>query len=80
MASIYHPPDPEVYKATDSIEFLSDSFDQILNDDPDAKIVVAGDVNQLNIKEFTHQHVLQQMVKTPTRENRVLDVFLTNAP
>ena len=45
MASIYHPPDPEVYKATDLIDFLSDSCDQILHDEPDAKIVIAGDVN-----------------------------------
>ena len=44
----------------------------------DANIIIAGDINQLNIRDLISQHNLVQMVKKPTRGDRILDVFLTN--
>ena len=58
---------------------MSECCDQILRDDPNAKIIIAGDINQLNIKDIMCQHALQQMVKAATRGNRILDVFITNS-
>ena len=78
-ASVYHPPDP-IYEPADLLNFLSETCDQILHDDPNAKIVIAGDTNQLNIKDLMQQHGLHQMVKVPTRRDKILDVFLTNCP
>ena len=78
-ASVYHPPDP-IYEPADLLNFLSETCDQILHDDPNAKIVIAGDINRLNIKDLMQQHGLHQMVKVPTRRDKILDVFLTNCP
>ncbi|EDO43665.1 predicted protein, partial [Nematostella vectensis] len=78
-ASVYHPPNP-VYDAAELLDFMSDTCDQILLENPNAKIIIAGDINQLNISEFTRQPALHQMVKVPTRGERILDVFLTNYP
>ena len=78
-ASVYHPPDP-IYEPAALLNFLSETCDQILHDDPNAKIVIAGDINQLQIKDVMQQHGLHQMVKVPTRRDKILDVFLTNCP
>ena len=48
--------------------------------DPNARIIIGGDINKLNVTELITQHSLQQMVKSPTRGERILDVFLTNYP
>ena len=77
VASIYHPPDP-VYDASELLDLLSHTCDQILLNDPNAKIIIAGDINQLKIKEFIQQHALKQMVRVCIRGERILDVFLTN--
>ena len=46
-----------------------------------SKIIIAGDVNQLDIKMLINHLSLAQLVKpTPTRGQRILDVFLTNVP
>ena len=78
-ASIYHPPDP-LYDESALLEYLSESMEQILSDLPTARIIVAGDVNHLPIKDLICQHNLQQLVNKPTRGERVLDVVLTNCP
>ena len=64
-ASVYHPPDL-IYEPADLLNFLSETCDQILHDDLNAKIVIAGDINQLQIKDLMQQHGLHQMVKVPT--------------
>ena len=79
VSCVYHPPDP-IYEATDLLNFMSDFCDQTLLNDPNAKIIIAGDINQLNIQDLMSQHALQQMVKASTRGQRTLDVFITNCP
>ncbi|EDO39180.1 predicted protein [Nematostella vectensis] len=70
-ASIYHLPNP-VYDAAGLLDFMSDTWDQILLENPNAKIIIAGDINQLNISEFTRQHALHQMVKKHGSVNKGL--------
>ena len=52
---------------------MSDTCDQILADDPNASIIIAGDVNHLNFEEFMRQQAMQQLVMTPTWGERILD-------
>ena len=47
---------------------------------PNSKIIIAGDVNQLDIRNLLNQPSFVQLVKVPTRGQRILDVFITNAP
>lgn len=79
VAAIYHPPDP-VYTGGEFLDYLSDCCEQVLSSDPDARIVIAGDINQLDINTLTSQHNFQQLVKSFTRGQKILDVFLTNCP
>ena len=62
VACVYHPPDP-IYDANDLLEFISDACDQILLDDPNTKIAIAGDINKLRVKDLMQQHDLHQMVR-----------------
>ena len=78
VATIHHPPGVCGYKDKDLADYLIDSCEQILLRDPNIKIIIAGDINKLNIHELLSQQSLIQMVKTPTRCNNILDVFITN--
>jgi hypothetical protein len=75
VAIIYHPPD-HTYNPDDFV----DSGEQLLSATPNTKIIMAGDLNKLNISTLLNQLSLFQMVKTPTRGNNILDVFITNTP
>ena len=76
---VYHPPDP-IYNDEDLLNHLSECCESILSAESDAKIIIAGDINRLNIRDLTSQHNLVQVIKKPTRCERTLDVFLTNIP
>ena len=80
VAAIYHPPGDYSYDAKELIDYLIDSCEQILLRDPNMNIIIAGDINKLNIHDLLSQQSLIQMVKTPTRCNNILDVFITNVP
>ena len=79
VASVYHSFDP-IYDECELLDVMLNSCDQILHDDPNAKIIIAVDINFLNIREFVQEHSMQQLVKVPTRANRTLGVFITNYP
>ena len=59
------------------IEYLSDKCEEILFLDSSAGIIIAGDINQLPITDFSMQHNLQQLVSKYTRGQRILDIFIT---
>ena len=80
VAAIYHPPGDYSYDAKELIDYLIDSCEQILLRDPNMNIIIARDINKLNIHDLLSQQSLIQMVKTPTRCNNILDVFITNVP
>ena len=67
IAGIHHPPDPQ-YCHVELLEHLH-------TDNPNRNLIISGDrqdiLTQLN---------LLQMVNTPTRKNKILDVFITNLP
>ena len=44
IASLYHPPNP-MYQESELLNHLSESIEQIFQLESNAKIIVAGDVN-----------------------------------
>ena len=70
VAAVYHPPDP-VYAGGEILDYLSDCCEQVLSSDPDARIVIAGDINQLDINTLMSQHNFQQLVKSFTRGHQL---------
>ena len=46
LLAIYHPPSPE-YQSSDLLDFLTDSCERLLSLEPNAKLIIAGDINQL---------------------------------
>ena len=66
-----------MYLDESQLNHPSDSCEKILSSTPDANIIIAGDINQLNIRDLLSPHNLVQIVKKLTRGDRMLDVFLT---
>ena len=77
VASVYQPPTFDYYE-TAFIEFLVNSCEIILAPSSNARALIAGDSNKLDLKSLTQQRGLSQLVKTPTRNDSILDTFLTN--
>ncbi len=80
IAALYNPPDTDQRTSLDLIDHLMDSCELLQSADPNAKIIIGGDINQLDIKPLLNQLCLKQMVKSPKRGQHILDVFITNAP
>ena len=78
---MYHPTktDP-LYKDKDLLNNLTECCETILSTEPDAKLVIPGDINKLNIRDLISQQSLVPTIKKPTRCERILDLFLTNRP
>ena len=79
VAILYHPPNPN-YPECELLEYLSNKCEEILFLDSSARIIIAGDINQLPVNDFCTQHNLQQLVSNSTRGQRILDMFITNFP
>ena len=79
IASLYHPRDP-VYADSDLLAHLAETCELIFAGEPNAHIIIARDINHLNIRDLISQHNLKQLVTKSTRGDKILDVFLTNSP
>ena len=53
------------------------SCEQLLSENPNTKIIITGDVNTLNIRDLLNQLSFAQLVRSSTRGNNILDVFVT---
>ena len=71
---------PPSYSALPSgrTKVFGDDVDRVVQANPDAVIIVTGDLNQLNYNALKSDYGLQQMVQEPTHGKNILDVFLTN--
>ena len=58
------------------ISLIVNYTDRILIAHPDAKVVICGDVNQMNFDGLINQLNLINTVVDPTRGNRILDIML----
>lgn len=79
VAAVYHPPEPQ-YCPDQLLHHLINNCDRLLTDNPNSNLIICGDLNQLDYKDFLTQLNLSQMVNTPTRKDKILDVFITNVP
>lgn len=76
---VYHP-DESSYDQEGLLDFLTASCEHSMALDPNCKIIIAGDVNQLKYKDLLVHASLSLFVKKPTRGENILDVFMTNTP
>ena len=58
--------------------YLTQSLDTALRDNPSAGILLAGDFDQLDLKSLCRIFNLKRLVHGPTRGNNTLDQILTN--
>ena len=77
ISALYHPPD---YQQQELLDYLSGRCEEILITNSSARMIIAGDINQLLIKDFCLQNNLLHLVTKPTRSKKTLDVFITNYP
>ena len=73
---VYHPPEPQ-YNADNLVDFLANTCNDILASDPNSKLLI---LNQLRYEDLLLQNSLFQMVRSPTTQDKILDVFITNVP
>ena len=78
VATAYHPPNPE-YNQYDLIDILVDSVEKLLSINPNSKIIIAGDVNQLDIKMLIN-HLSNLLNHLQEGEEYWMYIFLTNVP
>ena len=74
IAGIHLSPDLQ-YCHDELLEHLTYSCDRLLTDNSNRNLIICGDP-----KDILTQLNLLQMVNTPTRKNKMLDVFITNVP
>ena len=74
VGAIYQPPDADDKAMTSHI--LS-CLDTVTRDHPLAKVVLLGDFNQMRDAALL-SYPLRQVVRSPTRENAILDKIYTN--
>ena len=66
ISALYHPPNPD-YQHQELLDYLSGRCEEILITNSSARMIIAGNINQLLIKDFCLQNNLLQLVTKPTR-------------
>ena len=75
LGIIYHPPNnnnPAI------LDYLWQSLSSIESRFPNSGLLIVGDFNRLNTKRLQNSFDLRQIVKFPTRGDKILDLVLTN--
>src|SRR6218665_2313362 len=81
VGALYHPPKSTCsYPPLLLYNFLEDSIEELLMQNPDASVILVGDFNKLNVAEVTARTSLVPLVHTPTRGNNILDMLMTSLP
>ncbi len=70
---VYLPPDLKAEVISSFSVYITDCFDFILMDNPEADLYVCGDVNRHNLSFLTGDYNLQNVVNFPTFGNVTLD-------
>lgn len=78
VAGIYFPPGNTVAEGRDMIDYLTQCLDTLLRENPSAGILLAGDFNQLDLKNLCRNFSLRKLVLGPTRGKNTLDQIITN--
>jgi len=78
IGALYHPP-KFGYPIVELYDYTEATLEELLLQNPDASVILAGDFNQLNIDEVSARTGLLPLVKTPTRGEKILDMTMTSA-
>ncbi|XP_035668168.1 uncharacterized protein LOC118410520 [Branchiostoma floridae] len=80
LGIVYHPPCRNNKVGNDQMLYhLVNTIDAIHRRQPQAGILLCGDVNRLPLRRIHAAHpTLKQIVKQPTRGSAILDVVITN--
>jgi hypothetical protein len=62
------------------LDYLSTTLTTIEGHYPGCDIFLAGDFNRLTISRLSTQFRMKQLIRSPTRGDRILDLVLTNLP
>ena len=77
LCSFYSP--PKSGKNFNLINHISDEVQKLLGTDPQAGLIISGDINHLDLKSLVGiESSLKQTVTFPTRKDNILDVIVTN--
>ena len=60
------------------LDYLSTTLTTIEGQYPGCGIFLAGDFNRLNVSRLSTQFRIKQLIRSPTRGDRILDLVLTN--
>ena len=81
IGALYQPPKSTCgYPPLVLYNFIEDSLEELLMQNPDASIILGGDFNELNVAEVSARTSLLLLVNTPMREKNILDVLMTSLP
>ena len=79
IGALYHPPAPK-YRTSDLLDHIEEAVVQIQQDFPQARVILAGDLNTLPDNEVIIRTGLSSIVMQPTRGNSRLDrVYVSGA-
>ncbi len=75
IGTIYHPPNAD---DSEMLDYVSTTLTIIEGQYPGCGIFLAGDFNRLNVSRLSTQFKMKQLVRSPARGDRILDLILTN--
>ena len=77
IGTIYRPPNAN---DNEMLDYLSTTLTTIEGHYPGCGIFLAGDFNRLTVSRPSTQFRMKQLIRSPTRGDRILDLVLTNLP
>ena len=77
LGAIYHPPKP-IYSTSKLIDHIDEVVEAFQTTSPHIPIILAGDVNSLDITQITERTGMIGIVKAPTRGPNTLDQILVS--
>ena len=79
MGAIYHPPKP-TYKTNELLGVIEQTLEEILISTPNAKVILGGDFNKLDVEEVAVRTGLIRLVHAPTHGDNILDMLMASEP
>ena len=78
VVGVYYPSGKSITEGKDMTNYLTQSLDTALRENPSAGTLLAGDFNQLDLNSLCRRFNLKTLVHGPTCGNNTLDQILTN--
>jgi hypothetical protein len=79
VGALYHPPKP-IYNTNLLMDYIESTVEHLVSDAPGSLVILAGDLNSLNLTELQERTGLTDLVSEPTRGPNILDHVLVSEP